>query len=706
MNIFGWDYETFNITPAMQAPPPVVYTFRVNGGRPEGIHVRDPAFRRLLLQQLEDPNTTMVAHAGSFEFVVTMAYEPEWVTPLFNKLRAGTFQCTQIRTKCVRVARGDADNARYALDECMDYFKLPHELDKKDPERTKFGEYIDLPNFAALPESAKRYALGDTCVDELWHQQQMVDPAWLVDQHHQMASDISLRLTSARGMRVDLAAARRLLEETEVTLEEHKQVLLANMMLVPKKEKGVWRLSRPKEPAIAELVRAYEVMGREPPRGDVTPAALAKAYKDSGVSPPANLPAGPKASVKPKDLDEAVCRGVREALLQGNYKLDEEACLNSGSPKLLSYTRYGQADTTRGKIRRMVRAAEQGMPMQTRYEVLKATGRTSSSQGEDPEPGFAYMAYGFQSQNQARAGEEFIDAVTLKKKTKPGARECFIARDGYAIVSVDYDACEMRTWAQVCYWLFGYSDLRLILNDPKRCPHVEMGARLMDMLVEAAYALKKTDPQAFKDLRGLAKGPNFGLPGGMAWARLMDYCRLNYGVTLTVEMAQNACRVWREIYREADPYLGWVKDQVGRKYGSRGTITQFVSKRMRGNVGYTDAANGFFQGLAADLAKRSGVRLMYEAYEHKSSALYGCRPLAFIHDEWLYEVPVDQIHDAGHLMAKIMCDTAMNDYCPDVLFTAAPAAMYRWSKASGDPVFGPDGRLQVYEDWERMKKAA
>lgn len=281
---------------------------------------------------------------------------------------------------------------------------------------------------------------------------------------------------------------------------------------------------------------------------------------------------------------------------------------------------------------------------------------------------------------------------------KRGPRECFVARPGHAIVSIDFDSFEMRTWAQICYWVLGYSALRDILNDPKRCPHVEMGAGLRGISVEAAYALKGS---ARKDLRGLAKGPNFGLPGGMGWARLMDYCRQNYGVVLTPAQAQEACRVWRQVYPEAQPYLDWIKGQIGNQYGSKGTIEQFVSKRVRGNVGFCDASNGNFQGLAADIAKAAGWRLCELAYEDTSSALYGCRPLAFVHDEWLFEVPLDRIHEAGYCMAEAMCSIAM-EYCPDVLFTASPAAFLRWSKAAGDPCL-IDGRLVTYECYQEHK---
>lgn len=277
----------------------------------------------------------------------------------------------------------------------------------------------------------------------------------------------------------------------------------------------------------------------------------------------------------------------------------------------------------------------------------------------------------------------------------------------WCIVSVDYDAFEMRTWAWCCLEILGYSDLAVILNDPKRCPHVEMGTRLSQKHVESpdwqtayawGYGLKKTDPKAYKAIRGLAKGPNFGLPGGMGAARLRDYCRLNYGVEITEEQAVYACKVWREIYREAQPYLDWVSDGIGKKRGSKGTIRQFVSGRVRGNVGFTDGSNGYFQGLAADIALAAGWRLIEEAYENSSSPLYGCRPLAFVHDEWLYAIPRKRLPEAGPFMAKIMSQTAMDMTGHKVLFSCSAAGMYRWSKSAGDPFYDKDGRLIPYEE--------
>jgi hypothetical protein len=357
----------------------------------------------------------------------------------------------------------------------------------------------------------------------------------------------------------------------------------------------------------------------------------------------------------------------------GQPSLDFEACEGSGDPILVSYTNFGQASTLLGKVQRLRHPL-----IQSSYDPLKATGRTSCRQGSTPKPGQAHTAHGAQMQNPPQAA---------------GVRECFVARPGHAMISLDFDSFEMRTWAQVCLWVVGHSNLAAVLNDPKRCPHVEMGAGLLGLSHAEAYAMKGPERKA---LRGMAKGPNFGLPGGMGWASLIAYCRSNYGITLTEDQARQACRVWRETWPEAQPYLDWVAKIAGK---GNATISQFVSDRVRGGTGFCDTANGYFQGLAADIAKAAGWRLTRAMYTEPGSPLHGCRMLAFVHDEFIFEAPLDRLTEAGDCASRIVTETA-REWSPDLLYTASPAAMLRWSKAAGDPVYDKAEKLIPYE-WRK-----
>jgi hypothetical protein len=748
---FFFDFETFLIQPRLLAPPPVCMSYQWTESKKERgprklVHA-NPRFgdemERVLLEALTDDSCTMVAHNAAFEAVVIMAWRNDWIPLLFEKLRKDLFTCTMLREKLIRIGRGDQSEG-FGLDDCTEAWMLDFVPDKGFEGRSRYGRLWAKP-LAQWTQPYIEYATGDLCVADLFFAQETAGPEYLVDQFNQMRAALSLSLTSAWGFPVDPEAAETLRQETEVLLEQYKvQLVRAGLVRVERgtgDKKGQTVFVRDKTAAEAHITRVRTERGLEVTRGLPTPKALAAAYKAAGLPVPGELKNPRLKRLQKKHIFEAAEAGVPEDQLIGNIKLDEDACVKAACPLMLAYTRFGQATTLMGKIRRLKLAGrEEYERVQCWYNTVVNTGRTSSSQGEDPDVGEAWTSVGMQMQNLPRAGEEYEDEETGKKKNKAGARECFVA-PGFVrwmqasgpswskllrecagslallptecIVSVDFDAFEMRTWAQCCLNILGYSDLAEILNDLRRCPHIEMGTRLWDAgahYVDAGdwqqqyawgYGLKAAkdadSKKLIKDVRGNAKGPNFGLPGGMSWARLIDYCWLNYGVLLTPEQAQFAVQIWKEMYREAEAYLEHIKDTVGRKYGSRAQIMQMVSRRLRGDVGYTDASNGFFQALAADAAKAAGWALIVEAYENKNSPFYGARPLAFVHDEWLYAVRRDRLHAAAFRMRDVMIGAAQ-PYCPDVTLTAAPAAFYRWAKSAGDPCFNAAGELVPYEE--------
>ncbi len=102
-----------------------------------------------------------------------------------------------------------------------------------------------------------------------------------------------------------------------------------------------------------------------------------------------------------------------------------------------------------------------------------------------------------------------------------------------------------------------------------------------------------------------------------------------------------------------------------------------------------------FQALAADGAKHALRKLTRECYLDEGSVLYGTRPVFFVHDEIVAEMPEDTAHLAGPRMAEVMV-AAMRDYVPDVTVAAAPALQRYWIKAA-EPHY-VDGRLVPWDD--------
>jgi DNA polymerase I-like protein with 3'-5' exonuclease and polymerase domains len=160
---------------------------------------------------------------------------------------------------------------------------------------------------------------------------------------------------------------------------------------------------------------------------------------------------------------------------------------------------------------------------------------------------------------------------------------------------------------------------------------------------------------------------------------------------LTAPVSVEDAYRYKEAYLTAYPEMRDYFDYINWLVQSGTPLTQFVSNRVRGGVEYTSGANSFFQGLAADLAKRAVFQISRDMYCDPSSPLWGSRIVAFIHDEIVAEVPKDRAHEAAMEIERMMC-AAFSEVCPDVPPAAEAALMTRWVKAAA-PRHDARGRL-------------
>ena len=113
---------------------------------------------------------------------------------------------------------------------------------------------------------------------------------------------------------------------------------------------------------------------------------------------------------------------------------------------------------------------------------------------------------------------------------------------------------------------------------------------------------------------------------------------------------------------------------------------------------WTDAANQHFQHLTAVGAKAAVYALARECYAVEDSVLYqhDVRPVVFIHDEILAEVPAEQpaATECAKAMAEVMV-TAMQTWMPVIPVKAEPCLMRCWYK-DAEPVW-KDGLLLPWE---------
>lgn len=293
-------------------------------------------------------------------------------------------------------------------------------------------------------------------------------------------------------------------------------------------------------------------------------------------------------------------------------------------------------------------------PVCARYNVLVETGRTSCT---DPN-----------LQNPPRKG---------------GIREAFIPRPGFLFASCDYDTLELRSLSQICLDFFGQSSMAEALRRGEDL-HLNLAAQILGISPEEAVARKKET--LIKEQRQLSKIGNFGFPGGMAPKTFVEYAA-GYGATISESQAQKLYDAWLIAWPEMKLYFQRIQSLTGV---GDGRVTQVRSGRVRGGVSFCSCANGFFQGLAADGAKEALYAVAKEAYTDRDSALYGSRPVIFLHDEIIAEVPEARASDAADRLGQVMRDS-MQKWIPDVPITCSPVLMRRWWK--GAEGLRVDGKL-------------
>ena len=119
-------------------------------------------------------------------------------------------------------------------------------------------------------------------------------------------------------------------------------------------------------------------------------------------------------------------------------------------------------------------------------------------------------------------------------------------------------------------------------------------------------------------------------------------------------------------------------------YGN--TVT--ISGRLRGHVGFSQATNTPFQGLAADGNKLAMFGLLRA----------GFRVCGFIHDELLVLIPEGADYTAAVRQVQQMMADAMQQFCPDIPFVTEYLLADRWYKGLDDQPTDESGRIVPYKN--------
>jgi len=326
----------------------------------------------------------------------------------------------------------------------------------------------------------------------------------------------------------------------------------------------------------------------------------------------------------------------------GLIQTSDEVLVDSGSEILLKLAKWLKLDKVSGTFTPTVESATE-RPLNPRWNVLVKSGRTSC-----------------------------VKPNLQQLPQEGGVRECFEPRENYVYVGCDYSTAELLALAQVCVNLGLDSEMARTINQGRDL-HLALAADLAGVTYERALELKAAQDPEINKLRKLAKIPNFGLPGGLGVAGLVGFAK-GYGLKIDEERAEELKRAWFNRWPEMRGYFNHVKSAV-----ERGWLEQHYSGRRRGGIGFTDSANSYFQGLVADGAKSALYDVVRASWMEPKSPLYGSRPVLFIHDEIILEVPEERAPEAADELARLMLQ-AMKPFTPDLNMQAEAWVSRRWSK--------------------------
>jgi hypothetical protein len=276
-----------------------------------------------------------------------------------------------------------------------------------------------------------------------------------------------------------------------------------------------------------------------------------------------------------------------------------------------------------------------------------------------------------------------------------GVRQCVRPRLG-VLSSVDYDTIELKALANFNYEMFGFSRMR-----DRICQgidlHTALGARLINVPYEEMKA-NKNAPHVAKG-RKMAKATNFGRPGGMGDRKFVEMAKKQYNLHFTIPEAKAQKAIWLEENPEMVRFFAHVASLTKSGYG---TVITPASGMVRGGCTFPAACNQHFQGPVAYGATDAAFYVAWECYVDKGTALFGCRPTLFLHDELILDIPTHKAHEAALRQTEVMVER-MQRIFPHVPITASPALMLRWYKEA-DAQFqdkavteGPAARLIPWE---------
>ena len=719
--IIALDTETFLIEPGSIFPKLVCLSLAFRDPKTGKIRTElrgndnMEVLRSSLKSILEDHE--MVFHNAGFDLGVIAASMPELVPSIFQALEDGRIHDTAIREKLVNLGThgkvdtmtmpdGKAVRLSYSLATLVDKYLGRDRSAEKSGESAWRLNYRMLDGIPAAdyPDEASKYAMDDAADTLEVFENQQGKPNLGTEALH-VGAGFALSLMTAWGMPVD--------QEAVVSVREQIEGILGGDTLEPLFVAGI--LTRP-VPESPYKNGARNADGTPKMRAAV-PTKVKKSVLQLHVL---DICREHKLDVRLTDtgtkntgISSTSYTTFMEKLERSEVQVKWVATDKKWLPELEEYSELIQLFQLRQRFQKLLTAVIPTLEGQPRiypnFDVLKETGRTSS-----------YGSSLYPSLNIQQQGDKFQfgeHTVMARRMYAPGPGRLF--------VQADYSSLELCSVAQITHNLFGMSLHKQLLEEGVDL-HSYLGAQIAYRFHEDFSALcvekgltkareiydyflkaKKHESQEvrefFRHYRTLAKPVGLGYPGGLGPATMRQLAWDTYGVRITQQEAEQFRELWRSTYPEMPRYFDWLGSQgdsqnpvIGRDDDGQPiqgyTYTTPLGMTRRGAT-FCAAANGAaMQSPAAEGAKIALFQVARECYDPTlGSVLYGARPVAMIHDEFILDAEDDdRAHDRAMRLSEVMCES-MSSVLPDVPIQAEACLMRRWSKMA-EPVY-QDGKL-------------
>jgi len=359
-------------------------------------------------------------------------------------------------------------------------------------------------------------------------------------------------------------------------------------------------------------------------------------------------------------IDPAVLSRLSGEFAQGMARLEAEIHklagepFNLGSPKQLGDILFGKmglpgakktatgAWSTSASI--LDDLAEEGHELPARIlewrqlAKLKSTYTDALPSYVNPRTHRVHTSYALAATTTGRlsSSEPNLQNIPIRNEEGRKIRRAFVADKGYALISADYSQIELRLLAHVA----DIPQLKQAFAD---------GLDIHAMTASEMFGVPVKDMPS--EIRRRAKAINFGIIYGISafgLANQLGIPREEAGAYIKKYFERfPGIRAYMEAMKKQARAEGYVRTIFGRKCHFPRITASNPSERA---FNERAAINAPLQGSAADIIRRAMIRMDDALAKAKLSAMM----LLQVHDELVFEAPLDEVEATIKLVVKVM----------------------------------------------------